>query len=97
MIMCRRRCSTGATASGATGRRTGSPADDVDTCRLTAVIYREYLDPGYVGSKPDKPVVADLNEPAFPRRVPGSGIYTRPGNRLRTRKWFENPIRVMKS
>jgi hypothetical protein len=40
------------------------PADEVDARRLTAVIYREYLDPGYLIPKPDKLVVADINEPA---------------------------------
>jgi len=59
------------------------PADEVDARRLTAVIYREYLDPGYLIPKPDKLVVADINEPAFTRRVPGTVIYARPGDRLR--------------
>lgn len=33
--------------------------------------------------KPDKLVAADVNEPAFTRRVPGTVIYARPGDRLR--------------
>jgi hypothetical protein len=33
--------------------------------------------------KPDKLVAADINEPAFSRRVPGTVIYARPGDWLR--------------
>jgi plastocyanin len=59
------------------------PADEVAARRLTALIYREYLDPQYLIPKPDKLVAADVNEPAFTRRVPGSVIYARPGDWLR--------------
>lgn len=59
------------------------PGDEVAARRLTALIYREYLDPGYVLPKPDKLVAADINEPAFSRRVPGTVIYARPGDWLR--------------
>jgi FtsP/CotA-like multicopper oxidase with cupredoxin domain len=59
------------------------PADEVAARRLTALIYREYLDPQYLVPKPDKLVAADINEPAFPRRVPGAVIYARPGDWLR--------------
>lgn len=59
------------------------PADEVDARRLTALIYREYLDPGYLVPKADKLVMADVNEPAFNRRVPGTVIYAVPGDRLR--------------
>ena len=59
------------------------PPDEVNARRLTALVYREYLDPGYLVPKPDKPVVADINEPAFDQRVPGTVIYARPGDRLR--------------
>src|SRR5437868_11226631 len=59
------------------------PADEVDARRLTALIYREYLDSHYLIPKPDKLVLADVNEPAFNMRVPGTVIYTRPGDRLR--------------
>src|ERR1700731_1618375 len=52
------------------------PDDEVAARRLTALIYREYLDPGYL-------VAADVNEPAFTRRVPGTVIYGRPGDWLR--------------
>ena len=59
------------------------PADEVAARRLTALIYREYLDPQYLVPKPEKLIAADINEPAFPRRVPGTVIYARPGDRLR--------------
>jgi plastocyanin len=59
------------------------PADEVAARRLTALIYREYLDPQYLVPKPDKIIAADINEPAFPRRVPGTVIYARPGDWLR--------------
>ena len=59
------------------------PDDEVNARRLTALIYREYLDPQYLVPKPDKLVAADINEPAFTRRVPGTVIYARPGDWLR--------------
>ena len=59
------------------------PADEVNARRLNALIYREYLDPQFLVPKPDKLVVADINEPAFTHRVPGTVIYTHPGERLR--------------
>jgi plastocyanin len=59
------------------------PADEVNARRLTALIYREFLDHHYLVPKPDKLIAADINEPAFIRRVPGTVIYARPGDRLR--------------
>jgi plastocyanin len=59
------------------------PDDEVAARRLTALIYREYLDPQYLIPKPDKLVAADVNEPAFTRRVPGTVIYACPGDWLR--------------
>ncbi|HUC74956.1 MAG TPA: multicopper oxidase domain-containing protein, partial [Vicinamibacterales bacterium] len=59
------------------------PSDEVDSRRLTAVIYREYLDAHFLVPKPDKLVVADINEPAYTRRVPGTVIYARPGDVLK--------------
>ncbi len=59
------------------------PDDEVAARRLTVLIYREYLDPSYLVPKPDKLIAADINEPAFPRRVPGTVIYARPGDFLR--------------
>lgn len=59
------------------------PADEVAARRLTALVYREYLDPGYRVPRPDRLIATDVNEPSFLRRVPGAVIYTRPGERLR--------------
>jgi plastocyanin len=59
------------------------PDDEVAARRLTALIYREYLDPLYLVPKPDKLIAADINEPSFTRRVPGTIIYARPGDWLR--------------
>ena len=59
------------------------PADEVNARRLNAVIYREYMDSQFLVPKPDKLIAADVNEPAFTHRVPGTVIYTHPGQRLR--------------
>ena len=58
------------------------PLSEVDARRLDALIYREYLDPGYLIPKPDKLVLADVNEPVFAHRVPGTVIYAHPGDHL---------------
>ena len=47
------------------------PSDEVDSRRLTALIYREYLDAHFLVPKPDKLVVPDINEPAYTRLVAG--------------------------
>src|SRR5207253_9260194 len=52
------------------------PLSEVQTRRLVALVYREYLDSGYLLPKPDKLVQADINEPIFPHRVPGAVVYT---------------------
>jgi FtsP/CotA-like multicopper oxidase with cupredoxin domain len=59
------------------------PPDEVAARRLHALVYREYLDPAYLVPKPDKIIVADINEPAYNHRVPGAVIYARPGDFLR--------------
>src|SRR3989440_12854846 len=65
------------------GHEDGSiPADEIAARRLTALIYREYLDSQYLLPKPDKLIAADINEPAFSHRVPGTVIYAKPGDRL---------------
>src|SRR2546426_1640853 len=58
------------------------PLSEVQARELDALIYREYLDAGYTIPKPDKLIQADVNEPVFPHRVPGTVIYTRPGEHL---------------
>ena len=61
------------------------PLSEVDARRLNALIYREYLDPAYLIPKPDKLVLADVNEPIYAHRVPGTVIYARPGDHLHIR------------
>jgi plastocyanin len=62
---------------------TSIPVAEVNARKLTALVYRQYLDPGYLIPKLDKLIVADVNEPVFSRRVPGALIYARPGDRLK--------------
>lgn len=59
------------------------PASEVNARRLTALVYREYLDPAFLIPKPDKIIRADVNEPVYHSRVPGTVIYAKPGDRLR--------------
>lgn len=63
------------------------PEAEIKARSLTAVVYREYLDSAYLVPKPNKLIQADLNEPVFSRRVPGTVIYARPGQRLRIHVW----------
>ena len=58
------------------------PPSEVNARALSALIYREYLDSAYHFPKPDKLVIADINEPLFYSRVPGTVIYAHPGDRL---------------
>jgi plastocyanin len=58
------------------------PIDEVAARRLTALIYREYMDLQFLIPKPDKLIAADVNEPAFARRVPGTVIYASPSDVL---------------
>lgn len=63
------------------------PEAEIDARSLSAVVYREYLDSGYLIPKPDKLILADINEPAYTHRVPGTVIYTRPCERLKIHVW----------
>src|SRR5215510_8721799 len=66
-----------------TGHEDGTiPLSEVNARKLTALIYREYLDPNYLIPKPDKLVLADVNEPIYAHRVPGTVIYAQPEERL---------------
>jgi plastocyanin len=58
------------------------PDAEVGQRKLDAVVFREYLDAAYTLPKTTKLVIADLTEPAWYTRVPGTVIYTRPGQRL---------------
>jgi FtsP/CotA-like multicopper oxidase with cupredoxin domain len=72
---------------------TNIPSAEVEARRLNAVIYREYLDASYLIPKTDKLVLADVNEPVYHRRVPGTVIYAHPGDRLRIHvlNWDSSP------
>jgi len=58
------------------------PEAEVDARRLRAVVYREYTDATYLVPVTNKIVNEDINEPIFSRRVPGTVIYTTPGEEL---------------
>ncbi len=59
------------------------PDAEVEMRKLDALVYREYTDGSYTIVK-DEPIVAtDSTEPPAYTRVPGTVIYTRPGQRLR--------------
>jgi plastocyanin len=58
------------------------PDTEVVRSRLDALVFREYLDPGFTVPNTSPLVPADINEPAFDRRIPGAFIYTEPGERL---------------
>ena len=57
-------------------------ADEIAATLLDALVYREYLDPGYTIPRTDKLIAADVNEPPWNRRIPGALLYARPGERL---------------
>lgn len=61
----------------------GIPSSEINARMVAVLVYREYLDPAYVVPKPDKIVLADINEPAYHHRVPGTVIYAHPGDRLK--------------
>lgn len=47
------------------------PQSEIDARALDAIVYREYLDSAYLIPKPDKLILADINEPLYEDRVPG--------------------------
>src|SRR5215469_5474531 len=57
--------------------------DEILAASIDALVYREYLDPDYTVPNKGKIIRADVNEPAWDRRVPGAALYARPGERLR--------------
>ncbi|HEX5718620.1 MAG TPA: multicopper oxidase domain-containing protein, partial [Thermoanaerobaculia bacterium] len=68
------------------------PKAEIEARSLTAVVYREYLDSGYLIPKPDKLIDADVNEPVYTHRVPGTVIYTRPCQRLKIHVWNTDDV-----
>ena len=59
------------------------PDAEVEARAMTAVVYREYMDADYLVPRTTKIVAADLNEPTWDRRVPGTVIYANAGDTLR--------------
>jgi FtsP/CotA-like multicopper oxidase with cupredoxin domain len=57
-------------------------AGEILGAQLDALVYREYLDPGYAIANSTPIVAADRNEPPWNRRVPGTVLFARPGERL---------------
>src|SRR3954471_8146081 len=49
---------------------------------LDALVFREYFDTHFTVPNTARIVAADVNEPAWDRRIPGSVLYARPGERL---------------
>ena len=68
------------------------PQAEIDARAVPAVVYREYLDSGYLIPKPDKLIAADVNEPPYTHRVPGTVIYTRPCQRLKIHVWNTDDV-----
>jgi FtsP/CotA-like multicopper oxidase with cupredoxin domain/sugar lactone lactonase YvrE len=58
------------------------PADEILAGRVDALVYREYHDADYTRPVTEPLVPADVSEPPWQRRVPGSVIWARPGERL---------------
>jgi plastocyanin len=57
-------------------------AGEIVSTTLDALIYHEYFDTHYTQPNTAKLVSADVNEPAWDRRVPGCVLYAHPGERL---------------
>jgi FtsP/CotA-like multicopper oxidase with cupredoxin domain len=55
---------------------------EIFAATLNGLVYREYRDAAYQIPNTAKLVLADANEPPWDRRVPGTVLYTRPGERL---------------
>ena len=66
-----------------TGHEDGTISESESIARtITGLIYREYLDADYLVPKPAKLINADINEPLYDRRIPGTVIYCHPGETL---------------
>ena len=68
------------------------PEAEIEARAVAAVVYREYLDSAYLLPKPDKLILADINEPLYLDRVPGTVIYTRPCQRLKIHVWNDDDV-----
>ena len=68
------------------------PQSEIEARTLDAVVYQEFLDSAYLIPKPDKLIPADINEPLYEYRVPGTVIYARPYQRLRIHVWNTDDV-----
>jgi len=68
------------------------PQSEIDARAVEAVVYREFLDSAYLIPKPDKLILADINEPLYEDRVPGTVIYVRPYERLKIHVWNNDDV-----
>gem|GEM_PF-1348296 len=76
-----------------TGHEDGKiPPAEIQARSLDAVIYREYLDSGYIIPKTDKLIAADINEPLYESRVPGTVIYAHQHQRLKIHVWNDDVV-----
>jgi FtsP/CotA-like multicopper oxidase with cupredoxin domain len=76
-----------------TGHEDGKiPPAEIQARALDAVIYREYLDSGYIIPKTDKLIAADVNEPLYESRVPGTVIYAHQHQRLKIHVWNDDVV-----
>jgi plastocyanin len=58
------------------------PPEEIFAATVDALVYREYVDPHYLVPKTGKLIEADVNEPPWNRRVPGTVLWAQPGERL---------------
>jgi len=58
------------------------PAAEVERRRVDAIVYREYLDSGYVTPNMAPLISRDMAEPRWDRRIPATVLYAEPGERL---------------
>jgi plastocyanin len=58
------------------------PQAEIERRRVDAVVYREYLDPGYTLPNTAPLVAHDVIEPRWDQRVPGAVLYAEPNERL---------------
>ena len=57
-------------------------ASEIVATMLDALVYHEYFDSHHTKPNTAKLIEADVNEPAWDRRLPGCVLYARPGERL---------------
>jgi len=68
------------------------PESEIEARAVAAIVYREYIDSAYLIPKPDKLIRADINEPLYEDRVPGTVIYARPYQRLILHVWNNDNV-----